>query len=239
VSAPAPKYLQVAASVRAQIADGTLKPGSPAPSGAVLARATGYSALTCRKALALLIREGTLRPGPSPNARPRVAGPDPAGPDRAARAAALSGALAARRRAAGLTQLDLAALAGCSVTSIGHAETGRLWQSRRFWETADKALNGGGHLLALHDAYRAAAPPDPQHPALQYPDIPYKEAAMIVVIPTPLADRDPLQLDLLSLATETMLAHPEALPAELLAMLDGYAADLTDARNGKAPAEAT
>jgi hypothetical protein len=61
---------------------------------------------------------------------------------------------------------------------------------------------------------------------------------MIDVIPTPLADRDPLLLQLLSLATETMLAHPQALPADLLAMLDAYAADLTDARNGKGPAEA-
>ena len=221
MSAPAPKYAQAAASIRAQIADGTLTPGSPAPSGAALARATGYSPLTCRKALVLLIMEGTLRPGPSPNARPRVAGTDPAGPDPAARAAALSGALAARRRAAGLTQLELAALAGCSITTVCHAETGRVWQSRRFWEHADKALNGRGQLLALHDAYRAAAPPDPS-----------KEAAMIGVTPTPLADHDPLLLHLLTLATETMLAHPEALPADLIAMLDTYAADLTDARNG-------
>jgi hypothetical protein len=225
MSAPPPKYARVAAIIRAQIADGTLKPGSPAPSGAALARATGFAQLTCRKALALLIREGALRPGPSPSARPRVAGSDPAGPDPAARAAALSGALAARRRAAGLTQPDLAALAGCSVTTIGHAETGRLWQSRRFWENTDKTLNAGGHLLALHDAYRAAAPPDPTP----------KEAAMIAIVPTPLADRDPLLLQLLSLATETMLAHPEALPADLITMLDAYAADLTDARNAEAP----
>jgi hypothetical protein len=222
MSTTPPKYLQAAARIRAQIATGTLKPGSPAPSGAALARATGYSALTCRKALVLLIREGILRPGPSPNARPRVAGPGPAGQDRTARAAALSGALAARRRAASLTQHELAALAGCSVTTIGHAETGRLWQSRRFWDNADKALNAGGHLLALHDAYRAAAPPSPND----------KEAAMIAVIPTPLADQDPLLLQLLTLATETMLAHPEALPADLITMLDTYAADLIDARNG-------
>jgi DNA-binding XRE family transcriptional regulator len=152
----APRHLQVAAGLRARIADGTLTPGSAAPSGAALARATGYSALTCRKALVLLIMEGALRPGPSPNARPRVAGPDPAGPDLAARAAALSGALARRRRAAGLTQAELAALAGCSVTTIGHAETGRVWQSRRFWETADKALNAAGELLRLHDHHSAA-----------------------------------------------------------------------------------
>ena len=54
---------------------------------------------------------------------------------------------------------------------------------------------------------------------------------MITVIPTPLADQDPLLLHLLTLATETMLAHPEALPADLIALLDTYAADLTDARN--------
>ena len=28
---------------------------------------------------------------------------------------------------------------GVSVTLIGHAETGRLWQSRRFWERVDAA----------------------------------------------------------------------------------------------------
>jgi hypothetical protein len=44
-----------------------------------------------------------------------------------------------------------------SVTTIGHAETGRLWQSRGFWERADKGLSAGGALLALHDAYRAVS----------------------------------------------------------------------------------
>ena len=46
-----------------------------------------------------------------------------------------------------------------SVTTVGHAETGRLWQSRRFWELADKAVSADGELLALHDAYRAASIP--------------------------------------------------------------------------------
>jgi DNA-binding transcriptional regulator YhcF (GntR family) len=41
------KYKQVAERVRAQIADGMLMPGEPAPSGAALARVTGYSTLTC------------------------------------------------------------------------------------------------------------------------------------------------------------------------------------------------
>ena len=44
-----------------------------------------------------------------------------------------------------------------SATTVGHAETGRLWQSRQFWERADSGLGAGGALLRLHDAYRAAA----------------------------------------------------------------------------------
>jgi DNA-binding GntR family transcriptional regulator len=156
-----PKYLRVAAVIRRQIADGTLRPGQPAPSGAELSRAFGFSTLTCRKALRTLIADGLLVPGPSPNARPRVA--DPQAPDLerdlADAARALSAGLAARRHAAGLTQAELAALAGVSVTTVGHAETGRTWQSRRFWERADAALHAAGDLLRLHDAYRAASSP--------------------------------------------------------------------------------
>jgi hypothetical protein len=62
-----------------------------------------------------------------------------------------------RRRAAGLTQPQLAELVDLSVTTVGHAETGRLWQSRSFWEKADKELSANGELVALHDSYRAAA----------------------------------------------------------------------------------
>ena len=156
-----PKYLRVAAVIRRQIADGTLRPGQPAPSGAELSRAFGFSTLTCRKALRALIAEGLLVPGPSPNARPRVA--DPQAPDLerdlADAARALSAGLAARRHAAGLTQAELAALAGVSVTTVGHAETGRTWQSRRFWERADTALRAAGDFLRLHDAFRAASSP--------------------------------------------------------------------------------
>lgn len=121
-----PKYARVAAIVRAQIADGTLSPGVPAPSGDALARITGYSALTCRKAIRALIADGALVPGPSRNARPRVAGPVLASEkqDRANAARALSTGLIARRHAAGLTQAELSALAYVSVTTIGHAETG-------------------------------------------------------------------------------------------------------------------
>ena len=154
-----PKYARVAEDVRAQIADGTLRPGQPAPSGAALSRVTGYSTLTCRKALRMLIADGALIPGPSRNARPRVAGPPqlPVERDLAAAARALAAGLAGRRRAKGLTQPELARRVGVSVTTVGHAETGRLWQSRQFWERADAVLGAGGALLRLHDAYRAAA----------------------------------------------------------------------------------
>jgi DNA-binding XRE family transcriptional regulator len=154
-----PKYAQAAAIIRAQIADGTLLPGQAAPSGAALARMTGYSSLTCRKALSILVKDGVLVPGASASARPRV--PLPAsGPGEQTRtwaARALSAALAFHRRRAGLTQPQLAEITGFSVTTIGHAETGRVWQSRRFWELADKGVGAGGELLALHDAYRAAS----------------------------------------------------------------------------------
>ena len=154
-----PKYARVAAAVQGLIADGTLRPGQPAPSGAALSRVTGYSTLTCRRALRVLIADGVLVPGPSRNARPRVAGPpqQQAARDLAAASRALSAGLATRRRSYGLTQPELALLIGVSVTTIGHAETGRLWQSRQFWEHADAILDAGGDLLGLHDAFGEAS----------------------------------------------------------------------------------
>jgi hypothetical protein len=151
-----PRYAQAAALVRAQVTDGTLKPGQAAPSGAQLARLTGFSLLTCRRALRDLVAEGTLVHGVSASARPRVAVAPAAVPYAADAARALSGALAALRRAAGLSQPDLAALTGYSVTTVGHAETGRLWQARAFWEKADLMLAAEGELTRRYDAYRAA-----------------------------------------------------------------------------------
>lgn len=179
-----PKYVLAAQRVRDQIADGSLKPGQPAPSGAQLARETGYAALTCRKALRHLIKDGTLLPGLTPNARPRVAGDAGADAPRAAGAGALSAGLARRRKALGLTQPGLAALTGYSATTIGHAETGRNWQSREFWEKTDRALAAGGRLLDLYEAYTAAAAtaaepgPEPEPPARAEPPAP----ARIVII---------------------------------------------------------
>jgi DNA-binding transcriptional regulator YhcF (GntR family) len=130
-----PKYTRVAASVRAQIADGVLRPGESAPSAAALARVTGLSPLTCRKALSILLKEGALVPGRSQHARPRVPASNstPAERTLADAECALSAALAARRRAFGLTQ------------------------PRPFWERADKVLDADGELLGLHDAYRVAS----------------------------------------------------------------------------------
>jgi hypothetical protein len=92
-----PRYRQAAALVRARIAAGDLTPGGPA-------RATGFAALTCRNAINSLIKDGTLVPGPRPNARPRVAGPRNGGQAPADAARDLSAALVARRHAVGLTQ---------------------------------------------------------------------------------------------------------------------------------------
>jgi hypothetical protein len=163
---PVLKHAQAAELVRAQVADGTLKPGQPAPSGAQLARLTGFCALTCRKALRDLISEGVLTPGPSPSARPRVAVAPGARPGDAARE--LSRALANLRHAGGLTQPALSTLTGYSITTIGHAETLRLWQSREFWEKTDLALAADGELTRRYDAHRAetAAPAGtPQQPS--------------------------------------------------------------------------
>ena len=154
----APLKRQAAAdAVRAMIADGTLSPGAPAPSGAALARKTGVSTLTCRKALRTLLADGTLARGVSPNSRLRVAHPGGAGAgDEQALRAALSNALAERRRAAGLTQPELAGKLEVSVTTVGHAETGRTWQGRSFWMRADLELGAADDLLRLYDRYKAA-----------------------------------------------------------------------------------
>jgi DNA-binding transcriptional regulator YhcF (GntR family) len=148
-----PVSLTVAALVREQIADGTLKPGQLAPSAEELHRSTGHSSTACRKALRALVASGALVRGPSQGSRPRIAGDPPnaqAGTDAARE---LSAALADRRRAAWLTQPELAALIGVSVTSVAHAETGRLWQGRAFWARADETLRAGGELLTRYDAY--------------------------------------------------------------------------------------
>ena len=175
-----PRHAQAAAIVRAQIADGTLKPGQAAPSGAQLARLTGFCPVTCRRALRDLVDDGTLARGVSPSARPRVAAT--ATPPAGDAARSLSGALAALRRKAGLTQPALAALTGYSVTTVGHAETGRLWQARAFWEKADIILAAEGELTRRYDAYRAGlAGPAPAHPSPPSPGAPSAALARVAL----------------------------------------------------------
>jgi hypothetical protein len=162
VSVSIPKYLQAAKLVRLWIAEGALGPGEMVPSGAALAKVTGYSSLTCRRALRELVEDGTLVPGPSPNARPRVPFPGPAQGRRQViphAARALSAGLASRRHALGLTQPVFADLIGYSVTTVGHAETGRIWQARGFWGKADRVLRAGGELLRLYRAWQADSSP--------------------------------------------------------------------------------
>jgi transcriptional regulator with XRE-family HTH domain len=153
----------VAALVRDMIADGTLVPGGAAPSGAELARKTGYQVVTCRAGLRILVADGTLTRGVSATARPRVAqAGESCHGDAEMLRGELSRTLAARRRAEGLTQPELADVLGVSVTTVGHAETGRTWQSRDFWRHADHLLGVDGDLLRLYDNYQAADNAAPQ-----------------------------------------------------------------------------
>jgi transcriptional regulator with XRE-family HTH domain len=143
--------------VRDMIADGTLNPGAPAPSGAALARKTGFSTLTCRHALGTLLADGTLTRGVSPTARLLVAQRGGAGAGNAdALRVTLSRSRAGRRHAAGMTQPELAGKLEVSVTTVGHAETGRTWQGRSFWLRADRELGADGDLLRLYGRYKAA-----------------------------------------------------------------------------------
>jgi DNA-binding XRE family transcriptional regulator len=140
---------QVAGLIRARIVNGDLKPGAVVPFAPELARETGAGLRTCQAALLALLGEGIIT-RVSPRSRPRVAGGGPPGCERE-----LAQALAGLRRRAGLEQRELAGILGVSVTTVGHAETGRLWQARPFWEGADAGLDAGGALLARYDAWQS------------------------------------------------------------------------------------
>lgn len=141
--------------VRQRIGDGTLKPGASV-AAAALARETGTSVGTSRAALRLLLADGTLVEGASKTAQFKVAVPGASGDTAQTSQAELSRTLASLRRARGLTQPQLAAELGVSVTAVGHAETGRTWQKADFWHRADDVLSGRGKLVSLYDRYRAA-----------------------------------------------------------------------------------
>ena len=59
--------------------------------------------------------------------------------------------VAALRRAAGLTQHQLAELTRFSRATVSLAEIGRESHARQFWEACDKALDTGGALTAGFD----------------------------------------------------------------------------------------
>ncbi len=65
--------------------------------------------------------------------------------------------LAACRRAAGLSQQELADEAGFSRSAIGNAETGRPGVSSDFWVKVDKAVSAGGSLIAEYAKIDRAA----------------------------------------------------------------------------------
>src|ERR1022692_1670482 len=66
--------------------------------------------------------------------------------------AALGRQLAASRRAAGLTQEQLAPLSGHSRSTVANAETGRQRAPRVFWNLCDDALGTGTALTRGYDA---------------------------------------------------------------------------------------
>jgi len=69
----------------------------------------------------------------------------------------LGAQLAACRRAAGLSQQELADEAGFSRSAIGNAETGRPGASHDFWLSVDKAVSAGGSLVAQYAKIDTAA----------------------------------------------------------------------------------
>lgn len=69
---------------------------------------------------------------------------------------ALGTRLAAYRRAAGLTQMELASRIAFSRSTIANVETGRQHVPRGFWAGADTAVHAGGVLVAGCDDVEAA-----------------------------------------------------------------------------------
>ena len=70
---------------------------------------------------------------------------------------ALGAKLAAYRRAAQLSQDDLARLADYSRSTIANVETGRQHAPRDFWATVDSAVHADGALTKANDEIEAAA----------------------------------------------------------------------------------
>lgn len=63
--------------------------------------------------------------------------------------------LADLRRAAGLTQHQMAKLIGYARGTLSAVESGRFEQARRFWQQCDELLNADGQLVGRFDEIKA------------------------------------------------------------------------------------
>jgi DNA-binding transcriptional MocR family regulator len=150
------RWVEAAEMVRKMIKAGEILPGDLAPSAVELAGRTGVSRATCRKALLMMAKQGELLPPVSRASRPRVPGGEP--PDRTV--LKLSSALATARRAAGLTQAQLAERAGLSTWSVHSAETAEFRRpAPERWAKLDQAAGAGGELVRMHADWQASREP--------------------------------------------------------------------------------
>jgi len=120
----------------------------------------GFPNGTCRKAYRTLIKDGLLRartePRPMPAASCRTLNEERT----ADAAASLSAALAALRRDSGTHTAWSCALAGCSVTTVGHAGNRATLAVATSAESADRGSRGAdGDLLRLHSTATLRQPP--------------------------------------------------------------------------------
>jgi len=104
VTAPVRKSDQVADTIRARIADGSLRAGMCVPSAAELAKETGFAIVTCRRGLRSATQPGSAHADDAEHAVPRRG----RAARRRARALARTGQVAVRSRphAAGACQRD-------------------------------------------------------------------------------------------------------------------------------------
>jgi hypothetical protein len=77
--------------------------------------------------------------------------------------------LAARRKAAGMLQHELARKIGHTRASLSHAETGIRDKSRKFWQSCDDVLGTGTHFASSYDRIYAGHEPAPSPKAVATP----------------------------------------------------------------------